>query len=891
MVRCGWGIMAELCQPVNTTCPYCGVGCGMTVSLDAAGVQVRGDVSHPANLGKLCVKGTSVGETLSLQGRLLTPMVQGQAVSPEVAVQAVAEGFARVIAEHGPQAVAFYVSGQLLTEDYYVANKLIKGFMGSANIDTNSRLCMASAVVGYKRAFGSDTVPASYADLDEADLLVLVGSNAAWAHPILFQRMAQSRRDNPGKRVVLIDPRRTATSDIADLHLALEPGTDAFLFNGLLSYLAAHQALDEGYIARHTQGFDAALSEARRTAPSPAVVAEVCGLALADVEAFYALFARTARTLTFYSQGVNQSTSGVDKSNAILNVHLATGRIGQPGASPFSITGQPNAMGGREVGGLANQLAAHMDFGNPDDVDRVARFWQASHMAQHNGLKAVDMFRAVHEGRIKAIWIMHTNPVVSMPDADFVREALMRCPLVVVSDNMAETDTVQLAHIRLPAAAWGEKEGTVTNSDRTLSRQRAFLPVPGQARADWWWICQVAKAMGVGSAFDYAGPADIFREHAALSGFENDGVRSRRDFDISGLAGLSDDDYARMTPRQWPIPRTTGQDSQRLLADGQFYTPDRKGRFVAIRPRLPQEQPTAAFPFVLNTGRYRDQWHTMTRTATTPRLMQHRSEPLLSMHPADARQLSLVEGDIARVTSTLGSSNLLRVSLDDGLRPGNLFAPMHWTGVYAASARVDALVPAHTDDLSGQPESKHAVVAVTPYDARWYGWCLTRDDWQPAADYWARVPMGSVTLWQLAHAQEFAELSFPQPPGEVLSYQDDAAGVVRQAVVQDGRLMSVWFVSPRADERLPSPDWVASLFALDTLSDAQRFALLSGQDVSADDVGPMVCACFQVGRKTIEAAMAAGADSVEAIGRCCQAGTNCGSCIPELKGLLASRGA
>jgi len=872
-----------------TTCPYCGVGCGIeaSVSIDQT-VDIKGDKHHPANWGKLCVKGTTVGETLSHSGRLMQPMIYGKPTSPQKAVLAVAEGLANMIAEHGADSVAFYVSGQLLTEDYYVANKLIKGFLGSANIDTNSRLCMASAVVGYKRAFGSDSVPASYEDLDAADLLVLVGSNAAWAHPILFQQMAKSKRDKPNKKIVLIDPRETDTADVADLHLAIKPGSDAILFNGLLVYLSDNHALNHDYITSFTQGFEAALSEARLTAATIQDVATDCDISVELVNQFYQWFAQTSRTVTFYSQGVNQSSSGVDKSNAIINCHLATGRVGQVGASPFSITGQPNAMGGREVGGLANQLAAHMDFNLPSDVDRVARFWQASNMAQENGLKAIDMFKAVHEGKIKAIWIMHTNPVVSMPDADFVRSALERCPLVIVSDNMANTDTVKMAHIQLPASAWGEKSGTVTNSDRTISRQRAFIKSPVNAKPDWWWISQVALHMGFDHAFNYRCEADIFREHAALSGFENDGVISRRDFDISALANVSNAEYDRLQPIQWPVNQQYPKGCKRLLSDGQFFTKNRKANFIAITPRPPKEICSEAYPFVLNTGRYRDQWHTMTRTAKTGRLLQHRKEPLLSMHPQDINQLNLTSGNIVQVESRLGQA-LLRLSADEGLRRGEVFAPIHWTSVYASQSRIDSLIPAHADPLSGQPESKHAVVSIKPWQANWYGWWLTRDsDSQPNTSYWIKIPVqDEVTLWLLADQSEISVQDYGQ--SWTMRYQDSQKGVFRAAHLLEQQLESVIFTAKHQDDRLPSHDWVLSLFAQSELTHEQRLVLLSGIDKGSESVGTTVCTCFQIGEKIIEKVISSGEHTVESIGASCQAGTNCGSCIPEIKRLLAKR--
>jgi assimilatory nitrate reductase catalytic subunit len=466
----------------RTTCPYCGVGCGVLASRRPGGeVEIKGDPDHPANFGRLCSKGSALGETLSLDDRLLHPMVRGERASWDAALEEIARRFGQTIDEHGPDSVAFYVSGQLLTEDYYVANKLMKGFIGSGNIDTNSRLCMASAVAGHRRAFGADTVPVVYEDLELADLVVLAGSNLAWCHPVLFQRLAAAR-DARGTKVVVIDPRRTATCDIADMHLALAPGSDVALFNGLLAFLADAGRIDESYVKAHTEGFEEALVTAQSC--GLASTARETGLPESDLRRFYGLFADTPRVVTAFSQGVNQSSRGTDKVNAIINCHLATGRIGRPGMGPFSVTGQPNAMGGREVGGLANQLAAHMIF--EDDAHRalVRRFWQAPRLAERPGLKAVDMFDAVADGRIKAIWIIATNPVDSLPAANKVRAALRACPLVIVSDVTARTDTAELGHILLPAAAWGEKDGTVTNSERRISRRSAAGLVgadPGRA--------------------------------------------------------------------------------------------------------------------------------------------------------------------------------------------------------------------------------------------------------------------------------------------------------------------------------------------------------------------------------------------------------------------------
>src|SRR5262245_11431348 len=571
---------------IRTTCPYCGVGCGICAIPDGSGgATIAGDGEHPANFGRLCSKGSALGETLGLTGRLMHPMLrQAGALTRtdwDTALDQVADGFRRIIERDGPDAVAFYLSGQLLTEDYYVANKLMKGFIGSATVDTNSRLCMASSVAGHKRAFGSDTVPGLYEDLDQADLIVLAGSNAAWCHPILFRRIQDSR--TRGARLVVIDPRRTPTAEEADLHLAVAPGMDTALFLGLLVRLADRDSFDRAYVAAHTTGFEAALQRATEIAPDVETVAETTGLDADNIRRFYDLFAATARTVTCYSQGVNQSAQGTDKVNAIINCHLATGRIGKPGMGPFSLTGQPNAMGGREVGGLANQLAAHMSF-SPPEIDRVRRFWGAPRIATHEGLKAVQLFEAIERGEIKALWVMATNPAVSLPRAGAVRDALAKLELFVVSENVLANDTVNAgAHILLPAAAWGEKDGTVTNSERRISRQRGFLPLPGEAKPDWWIVAEVARRMGFGDAFAYANAADIFREHAALSAFENDGTR---DFDLGALARINDAAFDALDPLQWPLRQAEQLRDRRFFMHGGFYTADRKARFIA--PEIPR---------------------------------------------------------------------------------------------------------------------------------------------------------------------------------------------------------------------------------------------------------------------------------------------------------------
>ncbi len=880
----------SLSQHASTTCPYCGVGCGVSAQLaQGALTGVKGDKTHPANFGRLCVKGSALHETVDLNDRLLHPEMHGARVTWDTALHAVADGLQRIIREHGPQAVAFYVSGQLLTEDYYVANKLMKGYIGAANIDTNSRLCMASAVVGYKRAFGEDLVPCCYEDLELADLIVLVGSNTAWAHPVVYQRIEAAKKARSAMRVIVIDPRRTATCDIADLHLPLKPGTDAALFNGLLAWLDATHALDHAFIDAHTEGFAAALDAAR--AWTPKRVAETCELPLESVLSFFSQFADTEQVVTLYSQGVNQSSSGVDKSNAIINCHLACARIGRAGMGPFSITGQPNAMGGREVGGLANQLAAHMDFA-ADDVARVQRFWNSPTIAHEAGLKAVDLFQAIGDGRVKAVWIMATNPLVSMPDADAVRQALAQCELVVVSDILRHTDTTALAHILLPATGWGEKDGTVTNSERRISRQRGFLPIPGEARHDWQIMCDVARRMGFAEAFDFHSPVDIFREHAALSGFENDG---RRAFDISALATLSDAAYDALAPVQWPIIAVptagdTWQGTPRLFSDGRFFTPSGRARFIAITPRPPVHATSSRYPFVLNTGRVRDQWHTMTRTAKAARLLAHIDEPYCEIHPDDAAMLDVQESDLLRLGSATGWM-LARARLSTAQRRGSVFVPMHWNSQFAAQARMGTLIAAVTDPLSGQPESKHAPVRIDPWPATWQAVLFCREAPQLGdLPYWVKVPMGEITRYELAGQtlptdwRAWLHAHLPTP-GIVMH----AAGSDRLhdhlVLWQGNQPVAALYVSAQAVDI--DREAVRSAFLTPADDARARLALLAGRaPAGGENSGRIVCACFRVGEVAIENAIAQGCRSTEALGAALQCGTNCGSCIPELKAML-----
>ena len=853
---------------IRTACAYCGVGCGIRATpTGARSVTIEGDPDHPANHGKLCSKGTHLGETVGLEGRLLHPMIGKSRAGWDKALDLVAKRFRETIARHGPDSVAFYVSGQLLTEDYYVANKLMKGFIGSANIDTNSRLCVASAVAGHIRAFGEDIVPASYTDLDQSDLVVLIGSNTAWCHPIVWQRIEAARAAR-GTKLVVIDPRRTETAEGADLHLAIRPGSDVALMNGLLAWCRDHGAIDKAYLAAHVtvpDNFWDKLGEGSDLWS----LARACDVPAADLRRYFELFAATPRTVTLFSQGINQSLAGTDQVNAILNVHLATGRIAKPGAAPFSITGQPNAMGGREVGGLASSLAAHMDFA-PENVARVGRFWAAPKIATKPGLKAVDLFRELHQGRIKALWVMATNPAVSMPDAGRVREALAACPFVVVSEVVGQTDTSQFAHVRLPAAAWGEKDGTVTNSERMVTRQRPFLALPGEAKPDWWIVKEVAQRMGWKNAFAYDRPADIWREHCRLSTYENDGSRL---FSLPGRAAQGNADYDAMAPFRW---------GGEAFADGRYSTPDGRARLIAVAQRA-AEAVLPRWPMTLNTGRYRDHWHTMTRTGLSPRLARHRNEPRVEVHPADVAELGLEAGGLARLSTPQGSS-IYRVESSDGQRRGEAFVPIHWTDQNASGGRTGALPRPLADPVSGQPGFKATPLRIEPVAVAWRGFLIVNRDLERLPDcLWVtRIAACGGTLWEQAGNGDPGALEKLLPRGEMLEADDKARGSRRVAVMYDGRLAAVLMVT-RSGE-LPPRDYLLAM-----LGEAPSApSVLAGRAPgAAADSGPIVCACFDVGLKTIVNAIAeCQLVDVASIGAALGAGTNCGSCRPALARLL-----
>ncbi|MEZ8990744.1 molybdopterin oxidoreductase family protein [Vibrio breoganii] len=744
---------------IKTTCAYCGVGCGIEARPKHSGeLEIRGDKEHPSNYGKLCTKGIALGETVIHDGRLLSPTLKtghgDKALSWEDATTMVAERFTQTIQEHGPDSVAFYVSGQLLTEDYYVANKLIKGFMGTANIDSNSRLCMASSVVGHKRAFGSDTVPVCYEDLEQAELVVIVGSNLAWCHPVLFQRLRTAKQENPSLKIVVVDPRKTDTCELADTHLPIESGSDVALFNGLLAHLIQQDSLDHEFISSHTDHFE----ETIHAALSEQNIEQVTGLTEQQLIQFYSEFANTDKVITIYSQGVNQSSSGSDKVNAILNCHLATGKIGKAGCGPFSVTGQPNAMGGREIGALANTLTAHMEFDNPEHLRLVSDYWQTDTLATQPGLKAIDMFDAIDSGKIKAVWIMATNPMVSLPNSDKIRSALEKCPLVVVSDCIADTETSRLADVVLPAQGWSEKSGTVTNSERRISRQRRILPSPGEAKPDWWIISQVAHRMGFKEAFDYIHEGEIFSEYAKLTTLGNDNFE--RDLNLIGLTQLDDKGYSQLKPQQWPVTELQDQVvNQRLFSDGQFYTSNKRARFVAVNYQAPLAKADAKHPLILNSGRVRDHWHTMSRTGLSPKLAEHTTEPFVQVHPDTASKYQILDGQLAKVSNLQGEA-LVRAKVTSEVSPSQLFMPIHWNETTSKNSKPCTLIANTTDELSGQPEFKHSAVAISSFASVSCAVFISRDTLDlNDIDYWARQKVQGGYLYRIESILPVGELA------------------------------------------------------------------------------------------------------------------------------------
>ena len=910
-------------KSINTTCPYCGVGCGVTARVPkmptnllstgpsslGQNISVTGDIRHPANYGKLCIKGSNLADTLGLETRVLEPMYgrqhQREVINWDRATDLIATKFQQCIEQFGRDSIAFYVSGQLLTEDYYVANKFVKGYLGTANIDTNSRLCMSSAVAAHKRAFGEDIVPASYEDFEQTDMVVLVGSNTAWCHPVLYQRIMQAKSERD-LFVVVIDPRFTSTCEAADLHLPILPGQDVALFNGLLQYLIQHDYADETFIAAHTQGLEQAVAQSQ-TESSLEEVAQRTGISAEKLQIFYKKFGETKKVITLFSMGVNQSSQGVNKANSIINCHLLTGKIGKLGAAPFSMTGQPNAMGGREVGGLANMLAAHLEIENKSHQALVQNFWQSPYIAQKSGLKAVDLFHAVESGQIKAIWIMATNPIVSLPDADQVKRALEKCEFVVVSDICQDTDTTQYADLLLPALGWGEKDGTVTNSERRISRQRAFLSPPKQAKPDWWAICQVAKKMGL-SGFDFNDSHEIFLEHARLSAEQNSPPVDQsitpnfRYFNLSGLANLSKTEYETLTPVQWPVWLKNQPEGvvARLFSQGQFSHLGGKAKFISTPAINPVNPITDEYPLMLNTGRIRDQWHTMTRTGLSANLSAHRAEPYCEIHPLDALKYGVKDGELLEIKSHWGNC-VLRTQVSNDIRRGQVFTPIHWSDQVASDARIGKLVNPVVDAISGEPEFKHTPVIIYPFYSHWQGVLYVRRGFENIVQrsiertvWWTKILTSNAWRYELADRKKFPNtteslkdiLPFHDESFEWLTVEDNTAHISHSIVLKDNHVVACLYIAPPS--MLPNPEWVASLFKRERLSAMHRKALLAGQAMSITaNEGPLVCSCFKVGKnRIINTIKEQNITHEKQITACLKAGGNCGSCLPEIRGLI-----
>ncbi len=930
----------------RSTCPYCGVGCGVVIESQNGQITgVRGDPDHPANFGRLCTKGSTLHRTataeVTLQTRLLRPLQRlqrgaaPQAVDWSTALDLAADRFAAVIRESGPDAVGFYLSGQLLTEDYYVFNKLAKGLVGTNNVDTNSRLCMSSAVAGYKQTLGADAPPACYDDVNHAHCLFITGSNTAWAHPILFRRIEDARAANPAMKIVVVDPRRTDTAAIADLHLPIQPGTDVLLYHGMLHIMLWEGWTDARYIAAHTSGFDALKAVVRDAVPD--TVAHTCGIAKQDLYEAARLFATSPATLSLYCQGLNQSSSGTAKNAALVNLHLATGQIGRAGAGPFSLTGQPNAMGGREVGGMANLLSAHRDLANPAHRAEVAALWDIPDVPAQPGKTAVDMFQAAADGEIRALWISCTNPAQSMPDQAMVRRALERAEFVVVQEAFATTATCAYADLLLPATTWGEKVGTVTNSERRISRVRPAVPAPGETRHDWAAATDFARRLAARlpgapqHLFPYLlDPAQATQAAESIWNEHRESTRGR-DLDITGLDWQMLDEQG---PQQWPLPEGTHAGRERLYTDGVFPTPDGRARFVATPYRAVAEPRDARYPFALTTGRLRDQWHGMSRTGTLGRLFSHAAEPSVQLHPGDMERRQLSAGELVQVTSRRGSI-VLPVLPSEDVALTQAFIAMHWGGEYLSGqsaaghrlAGVNALTnPAYCPD-SRQPELKHTAVKVLKAELPW---TLLGMAWLPTdqvleagnalRELMARFPYAScvpfsnnVALADAATERSgmlFRAAAHEAPPEELVEAIERllglaAADALRYNDRRQGQRRTARLRRDGADARLEgfllagdtrAEAWLRTLLQEQLPAQAYGRLLLmpgSAAPVALAPRGKQVCSCLNVGEDAITSFLASpqaceGSDGerLAALQGALKCGTNCGSCIPQLKRMV-----
>ncbi|WP_417791219.1 molybdopterin-dependent oxidoreductase [Stutzerimonas xanthomarina] len=889
-------------QTTASTCCYCGVGCGVLIEHDGERVlDVTGDPSHPANHGKLCSKGSTLHLTGDLDARALYPELRlGKGLarartSWDSALDHAANMFAKTIAEYGPDSVAFYISGQLLTEDYYAFNKLARALVGTNNIDSNSRLCMSSAVVGYKRSLGADAPPCSYEDIEQSDCVLIVGSNMAYAHPVLFRRLEEAKAKRPEMQIIVVDPRRTDTAELADQHLAILPGTDVALFHGILHLLLREGWIDRDFIEAHTDGFENLKRLVRDY--SPALVADLCGISVAELQDCARTIGSAPSFLSLWCMGVNQSTAGSAKNSALINLHLATGQIGKPGAGPFSLTGQPNAMGGRETGSLSNLLPGHREAGNAEHRAEVADYWGVPALPDTAGLSAIELFEAVRSGKIKALWIACTNPAQSMPDQQKVHEALAACPFVVVQEAFFTTETCRYADLLLPAASWGEKEGTVTNSERRVSHVRPAIAAPGEARADWSITCDFARRLeslmrpGQASLFDFNNPAALFEEYKLLT--------QGRDLDLSGLSHVVLD---RLGPQQWPFPAAARQGTPRLYEDGVFPTDNGRARFLAEQYQAPQEKREARFPLTLNTGRLRDHWHGLSRTGNAARLFGHVEEALLSMNGDDMRRRRLIDGQLVKVRSRRGEL-LLPVHKDDSLRPGQAFLPMHWGDRFLKGLGVNSLTLPAFDPISKQPELKHAGVEVEKVELPWQFFALVEGSVQKRFEALRPLFEGfayaSFSLTGRERPALVIRAACNEPPsrtqlakleqllgldeGPVLVYDDPRRSVGKRVRIEHGRIVALSLSGETA-----ARDWLKQLWHDGKADQALRPWLLAplstppGGNVRS---AKTLCNCMNVSQDAICSGIERGLD-LNGLKRELGCGTSCGSCVPEIKRLL-----
>lgn len=900
----------------KATCPYCGVGCGVLIEHDGARITgVRGDPAHPANYGRLCTKGATLHLSARPETRLLYPELRTargeprQRVGWDAAIGVAAQRFADAIHTHGPDSVAFYISGQLLTEDYYVFNKAMKGLVGSNNVDTNSRLCMSSAVAAYKQTLGADAPPCAYEDFDHTDCLLIAGGNPAYAHPVAFRRIEDARKARPDMKLIVVDPRRTDTAAAADLHLALLPGTDIWLYNAMLHVLLREGLVDEAFIAAHTEGFEAL--RAHVDAVTPTVAAEKCGLDAAAIVTAARWWGRAPAAMSLWCQGLNQSTHGTHNGAALIALSLATGKIGRAGCGPFSMTGQPNAMGGREVGGLANLLSAHRDLANPAHRAEVARLWGVDSVPAQPGLTAVELFRAAAAGKIKALWIACTNPAQSLPEQALVREALQRCDFVVLQEAYRSTETAPFADLMLPAATWGEKEGTVTNSERRITRVHRALPPAGEARADWRIVCDFAQALApligkpqAAALFAYDKVEDIFAEHVATT--------AGRDLDITGL------DYAVLEgdgPQQWPFPAgmavADATRRTRLYADGRFPTASGRARFVVPVGETTAEQADAHYPIALTTGRLRDQWHGMSRTGKVARLYSHVDEARIELHPADLRMFEVQSGELVKVSSRRGEI-VLRALASDEVRRGQAFVAMHWGRNALNSAGINELMAGDFDPFSKQPELKHAAVRIDKVELPFQLLLMRVETAERAATELAealvpwleRFAYASLALagrdeaavvMRVAHDQPIPPAWLDEIDGLVglnvdaaLSYSDVRRGVSKRALIADDRLVGLRLCGETA-----AGAWLRDVMVeRQPTTELRRWLLapLAAPPEAARGRGRIVCNCLNVAESDIRAAIDAG-EGFDALQQRLKCGTSCGSCVPEIRRMITTQGA